>query len=198
MKPKLTNRSIRYIIGELKKGKSAKTLSDEVNMIQRRVQRLPAEYLKMKTVHIRRPAGRPKSNGPSDEEIKIVLDAHQLKPNGVVRTVNLLKRDGHNTSRYRVYDIMKSNDLVVNSPAKSRKHKWIRFERLHSNAMWHADWHIMKDPRMKGLNLITYLDDSSRCVTGAALFKEATSENAVIALRQDRHVWRACNRHIWQ
>ena len=42
----------------------------------------------------------------------------------------------------------------------------------------------MKDPRMKGLNLITYLDDSSRCVTGSALFKEATSENAVIALRQ--------------
>ena len=184
MKPKLTNRSIRYIIGELKKGKSTKMLSEEINVTQRHVQRLQAEYVRTKTVHIQRPAGRPKSNGPSDEEIKIVLDAHQLKPNGVVRTANLLKRDGHNTSRYRVYDIMKSNDLVVNSPAKSRKHKWIRFERLHSNAMWHTDWHIMKDPRMKGLNLITYLDDSSRCVTGAALFKEATSENAVIAIRQ--------------
>ena len=79
---------------------------------------------------------------------------------------------------------MKSNGLVVNSPAMSRKRKWIRFECLHSNAMWHTDWHAMKDPRMKGLNLITYLDDSSRCVTGSALFKEATSENAVIALHQ--------------
>ena len=37
---------------------------------------------------------------------------------------------------------------------------------------------------MKGLNLITYLDDASQCVTGAALFKEATSENAVTVLRQ--------------
>ena len=184
MKPKLTNRSIRYIIGELKKGKSTKMLSEEINVTQRHVQLLQAEYVRTKTIHIQRPAGRPKSNGPSDEEIKIVLDAHQLKPNGVVRTANLLKRDGHNTSRYRVYDIMKSNDLLVNSPAKSRKRKWIRFERLHSNAMWHTNWHIMKDPRMKGLNLIAYLDDSSRCVTGAALFKEATSENAVIAIRQ--------------
>ena len=60
----------------------------------------------------------------------------------------------------------------------------MRYERLYSNAMWHTDWHIMKDPRMKGLNLITYLDDASRYVTGAALFKEATSENAVTVLRQ--------------
>ena len=32
--------------------------------------------------------------------------------------------------------------------------------------------------------LITYLDDASRYVTGAGLFTQATSENAVIALRQ--------------
>ena len=42
----------------------------------------------------------------------------------------------------------------------------------------------MKDPRFRGLNLITYLDDASRCVTGARLLMEATSENAVVALRQ--------------
>ena len=42
----------------------------------------------------------------------------------------------------------------------------------------------MKDPRFCGLNLITYLDDASRCVTGARVFKKATSEKAVVALRQ--------------
>ena len=73
MKPKLTNRSIRYIIGELKKSKSTKMLSEEINVTQRHVQRLQAEYVRTKTVHIQRPVGRLKSNGPSDEEIKIVL-----------------------------------------------------------------------------------------------------------------------------
>ena len=34
-----------------------------------------------------------------------------------------LKGDGHNTSRYRVYDIMKFNDLVINSTARSKKRK---------------------------------------------------------------------------
>ena len=50
--------------------------------------------------------------------------------------------------------------------------------------MWHTDWHAIKDLQMKGLNLITYLDDASGCVTRAALFREATSENAVTVLRQ--------------
>ena len=48
--------------------------------------------------------------------------------------------------------------------------------------MWYVNWHIM-EPRFRGLYLITYLDDSSRCVTGARLFKEITSDNAVIVLR---------------
>ena len=36
--------------------------------------------------------------------------------------------------------------------------------------MWHTDWHAMKDPRMKGLHLTTFLDDAAKCVTGAGLF----------------------------
>ena len=36
----------------------------------------------------------------------------------------------------------------------------------------------------EGTEPITYPDDASRCVTGAALFKEATSVNAVAVLRQ--------------
>ena len=79
---------------------------------------------------------------------------------------------------------MESAGLTTDFPAKSRQRKWARYERLYSNAMWNTYWHAMKDPRMKGLNLITYLDDASRRVTGAALFREATSENAVTVLRQ--------------
>ena len=42
----------------------------------------------------------------------------------------------------------------------------------------------MTDTCFRGLNLITYLDDASKCMTGARLFKEAASENAVAVLRQ--------------
>ncbi len=50
--------------------------------------------------------------------------------------------------------------------------------------MWHTDWHEMKDPRLQKLNLVAYLDDSSRCITGFGVFEHATSENAVLVLRK--------------
>ncbi len=54
----------------------------------------------------------------------------------------------------------------------------------YSNAMWHVDWHLIKDSHLKRLNLIVFLDDVSRCVTGASVFQNATSENAASMLRQ--------------
>ena len=42
---------------------------------------------------------------------------------------------------------------------------------------------MMKDQRFHDHNLITYLDDASRCVVAAVVFKEATSENTVVVLR---------------
>ncbi len=79
---------------------------------------------------------------------------------------------------------MKENGLVIHSEAKSRRRKWVRFERKYSNAMWHVDWHEMKDSRFRGLELVTYLDDASRCVVAARVFTEATSENTVTVLRE--------------
>ena len=75
----------------------------------------------------------------------------------MLRTAKRLQKEGHDISYSRVYQIMKSNGLVIDSPVKSRKHRWVRYERLYSNAMWHTDWHVMKDPRMKDLNLIMHL-----------------------------------------
>ena len=184
MKPRLTDRAIRYAIRQLKKGRGTRVVAEELGVTQRHIQRLWAEYLRTENVHVQRPAGRPADPGPSEQEIQAVLDVHGRKPEGVVRTAKRLRKEGHDISRHRAYGIMKSAGLVTDSPAKSRQRKWVRYERLYSNAMWHTDWHIMKDPRMRGLNLITYLDDASRCVTGAALFREATSENAVTVLRQ--------------
>ena len=180
----LTDKSIRYIIRQMKKGRRSKVVAEEIKVSQRHVQRLWAEYRKTGIVHTQGQVGRPKSSGPSDAEVNLILDTHRRWPDGVQLTVRRLRRDGCNIGYNRVYHVLKSNGLVTSSPAKSKQRKWVRYERIYSNAMWHTDWHVMKDSRMRGMNLITYLDDASRCVTGAALFKEATSENAVTVLRQ--------------
>ena len=180
----LTDKSIRYIIGQIQNGRGTKIVAEELNISQRHVQRLWAEYVKTGKIHSRGNVGRPKKPKPSDAEVTMVLETHRRWPDGVQMTVRRLRRAGCDISYVRVYGILKSNGLVTASPAKSRQRKWVRYERLYSNAMWHTDWHAMKESRMKGLNLVTYLDDASRCVTGAALFKESTSKNAVAALRQ--------------
>ncbi len=115
-------------------------------------------------------------------QIRMVTEAYHKDPAGVVCIAKRL-RQNYNISYRAVYRIMKKNGTAGSSPAKSRRRKWVRYERKYSNAMWHVDWHVMKDERFKGLNLITYLDDASRCIVGAALFEHATSENAVLLLR---------------
>ena len=180
----LTARSIRYIIRQLKKGRSTKVMAEEMKVSQRHVQRLWAEYLKTGTAHIQGKAGRPKGADPSYVEVEMVLDTHRRWPDEVQLTVTRLRRAGCNIGYTRVYQILKSNGLITASPTKSSQRNRVRYERLYSNAMWHTDWHIMKDLRMKGLSLIIYLDDALRCVTGVAFFKEATSENAMAVLRQ--------------
>ena len=42
----------------------------------------------------------------------------------------------------------------------------------------------MMAPHFRCLNLITYLDYASKCMSGARLFKKVTSEDVVVALRQ--------------
>ena len=102
---------------------------------------------------------------------------------GVLRIAKAVRTGNPDTSYKRAYRIMKENGLVTHSPAKSGKRKQVRYERKYSDAMWHTDWHVMY-PRFRGLNLVTYLDDSSRCIAAACLFTEVTSENAVHILRE--------------
>ncbi len=53
----------------------------------------------------------------------MVPDAHRRRPEVVVQAAKMFKKGGHDISRSRVYQIMKSNGLVVDSPAKSGKRK---------------------------------------------------------------------------
>ena len=184
MAERLTEKSIRYAMNQLEKGKKVSVVAAELKVTPRHIRMLRAEFKETGSVHVPCLPGRPTLQPPSQEEVQLVLDAHQLEKVGVLHTAISLRRAGHNISYRQIYRIMKENGLVVPSEAKSRKRKWVRYERKHSNSMWHTDWHVMKDPRMKRLHLITFLDDASRCVTGAGLFTQATSENAVVVLQQ--------------
>ena len=72
----------------------------------------------------------------------------------------------HNIGYRCIYKIIKSR---LGNSKKSKKHMYAGRE--YSNAMWHVD---LKDPRFAGIHLVTYLDDSSRCIMAARLFTHAS------------------------
>ena len=75
---------------------------------------------------------------------------------------------------------MRENDGAVSHPKKGKRRKWIRYERIHSNSMWHTDYKRLDDGRW----LICYEDDASRFVTGRGAFSEATAEHAIEVLNR--------------
>lgn len=182
MRIRLDQKQIGYIVRQCEKGRRTSHVAEEMKISQRRVQQILAEYRATGKIPTLKPPGRPEIN-PTKEQIDAVLAAHNEMPAGVTRTTRYLRQRGMQISEKMTYRIMKANEMVISSAAKSRRRKWIRYERRYSNAMWHTDWHAMKDHRFQGYQLITYLDDASRCVVGAAVYKEATSENAVATLQ---------------
>ncbi len=78
--------------------------------------------------------GRPRVQTTAEQEAA-VLEAQRKGQAGVVRTTRRLRNAGRRDIFYcRVYD-MRKNGLITASAAKSKRRKWVRFERLHSNAM---------------------------------------------------------------
>ena len=62
---------------------------------------------------------------------------------------------------------------------KVKRKGWVRFERKHSNSMWHTDWTLLPDGRW----FIAYEDDASRKALSWGIFAEATSEHSVEVLK---------------
>ena len=180
----LTDKSIHYIIRHLEKGRGTMVVAEAMKVSQRYIRRLWTEYIKTGTAHVQGRVGRPKGAEPSDAEVKMMMGTQRHWSDGVRLTVKRLQRPGYNIGYTKVYHVLVSNGMVTFSTAKSRQRKWVRYARPYSNIVWHTNRRVMKYPLMKGMNLITYLYDASRYVTGAALFEEATSENAVTVLRQ--------------
>ncbi len=63
-------------------------------------------------------------------------------------------------SYHKICHIMTQEGIPIQSENKSKRRKWVGYERSHSNVMWHVDWYVMKYPRLERVNLIVCLDDA--------------------------------------
>jgi putative transposase len=179
---KLDEDRIRWIIKCKDEGKKNEDIANVQKISVRRVQQIYSWYQKNKMVPTLRKPGR-HVKPITVQEREIVRQVHKRFHANAAYLERYIKRmHGIKINHNRIHDIMLDEGLSVEQPRKKMRRKWIRYEREHSNSLWHVDWHEIKDSRWEGRQLIAYEDDASRFITGYGVFDGATSENSVSVL----------------
>lgn len=170
---KLNQRKIRWIVKELKKGELSRY---QVAKLQR-ISEVHTWRVFKKYNGVKKPKLRPCGRIPTPltyDEIAAVKIAKAKYGFGAVYLEKVLAERGVHMPHNRIHRILKSEGLAREEPKKGRRRKWIRYERKHSNSLWHADWFEDNDKYV-----ILYEDDASRLITGFGEFANATTSNAL-------------------
>ncbi|MBI2445462.1 transposase family protein [Candidatus Micrarchaeota archaeon] len=85
----------------------------------------------------------------------------------------VLRERGLRVSHHRIHAVLKEHGFAKKEPKKSKRRKWIRWQRQRSNSLWHADY-----SEINGKHVLIVEDDASRFIVGYGEFTEATAENA--------------------
>ena len=110
----------------------------------------------------------------------MVLTLREEHPICAVYLEKLLDDVGYHIPHNRIHRILCDFGLASPEPKKQKRRKpWIRYEREHSNSLWHVDWF-----EREGEKIVLFEDDASRLLTGFGSYSNATAENARKALEE--------------
>lgn len=84
----------------------------------------------------------------------------------------------------RIHRILLDHNLAKDEPKKQKGRKYIRFERKHSNSLWHTDW-----TQYNNKWYIFYEDDASRLIVSYGEFDAATTINSIIVFDRGTAKW---------
>ena len=175
----LNLRKLRWIVREMHKRElSVYRIAKQQGITPQHTRRVYQRYKDVqlhklnKTICLHKCGRKPRQS--TTEEINAVLQIKSEMGFGAVMIEKILSERGVKIPHNRVHRILLEQHLAKREPKKGRRRKWIRYERRHSNSMWHADW-----TKYKGMNHIYFEDDASRLVTGYGEFRTATTNDTI-------------------
>jgi putative transposase len=176
---KLNQRKIKWICREMKKRELSVCRIARIQKITPQwVRELYRKYVETGSFPFPRPSGR--KPRPIEEEERIaVLEMWKKHPVCALTLEKLLSQKSCPMSHNRIHRILKEEGLAKPEPKKQKRRKWVRYERKHSNSLWHCDWF---ERSRKQIILIE--DDASRLLAGFSIFRNATAENAKAAMKR--------------
>jgi len=179
---KLNKRKIRWIIKHSREGMSVYGISKIQNITPRHTRRIIRRYSNSKLYIVgeeyKRPPGRSFHNIDERERL-LVLNRFENDPNCATVMEKIIEvEEGMHIPHNRIHKILAEAGKVEFVDKKIRRKKWVRYERRHSNSLWHTDF-----CEINGRHVIAYIDDASRLITGYGIFDSATTDNAILVLK---------------
>jgi len=90
----------------------------------------------------------------------------------------MTKELGFGVSQRQIQKIYLKHGLKMNRRKRPSQIKFVKYERLTANELWHTDWTSCP---FTGKQLIAFIDDHSRFIVHAEYFENATTENTLLA-----------------
>jgi len=123
--------------------------------------------------------GRPETLLNPNAEV-IIFDLRKRYGYGACRIEELMRQKGFGISHRQIDKLLRRNGLVEPNIKKQKARKWVRYELPNPNDMWHTDWSY--DPFTQG-QLGAYIDDRTRLITSAGLYKSSNTDNTLALLK---------------
>jgi len=100
---------------------------------------------------------------------------------GARKLYSILKKKGFKVSLRKISQVLVKEGFQKPCLRRRKPRRYKRYEWPIPNYMWHTDWHVIKSEKLKGKDLIVYLDDCSRKVMGYCM-GNPTTKNSLFAL----------------
>lgn len=111
----------------------------------------------------------------------LVVDLWNENRCGTRKLYAISKQRGFSVSRRKIERVLIAEGLQKPNEKRRKPRKYKRYEWPIANYMWHCDWHIIKNERMRGENLLVFLDDSTRKIM-SFIVGDMTTKNSLFAL----------------
>ncbi len=111
----------------------------------------------------------------------MVVEEWKKNKCGARKLYAVLSRKGFTVSRRKIEQVLVAEGFQKPVPKRKKPRRYKRYEWPIPNYMWHTDWHVIKSDKLKGENIIVYIDDCSRRIMSYCL-GAMTTQNSLFAL----------------
>lgn len=178
---KLTEKKRRWIINQIKKGMPKKKVALSMKVSRMAVWKIKQKYIELgkESLKTQKPGRLFQPLNP--KFYNLVIEEWKKNRCGARKLHAVLKRKGFTVSRRKIEQVMKTEGLQNPCKKRQKPRKYKRYEWPIPNYMWHTDWHVIKAKKLKGENIIVFLDDCSKKIMGYSI-GAMTTKNSLFAL----------------